>query len=162
MSVHLSLLCVSLSLLLRNSKWGEKRGMVVSVGQSLTMFYIPHDETLAPVYEHSARGGSCTWWLSAVLIHTCAYVEKKPTRISHSRIRYRRVWFWSWSLSFECSTLWQSVLVIQKKHTHNQGGMLLFIPFFFLFLFLFWDTSCYVWELWLNFFLPCVHTAFRN
>lgn len=129
--------CLSLSLLLRNSKWGEKRGMVVSVGQSLTMFYIPHDETLAPVYEHSARGGSCTWWLSALLIHTCAYAEKTHTHLSQQDQTQAGMVLMLIPLIWMQHSVTVCVSHSEKAHTQSGRNVVIysFFPFFFSFFF---------------------------
>lgn len=143
MSVRLSLLCVFLSLELHNSKRErerKKKRKVVSVGHSLTIFYIPHDETLAPAYERSAQGGSCVWRLSAPLIHTCARMQKH----THPRTAGSEAAMYGFDPdpthlnAAPCAAVRGVVLVIHKKHNHIQGWMC------FLY------TCGGVWDLWFN------------
>lgn len=49
------------------------------------MLYIPHDETLAPVYGHPAWGGSCVRRPSALLTHVCANTYTHAHAHTHTR-----------------------------------------------------------------------------
>ena len=89
--------------------------------------------------EHSAQGGSCMWQPSASLSRTCAHIQTHAQahthtcthKHTHSRIGNSHVWFWSWSHSFECRSMWHCkkgfVFVSHRKRDHSQRWMFFFI-----------------------------------
>lgn len=102
-SVHLSPLCVFLSLELHNSKRKNERLWAwVILSQCFAYPMMRHWHQRMSTQPRVAA--ACDGY--QLRLFTRAHICKSTRALAHSRIRNSHVWFWSWSHSFECGSMW--------------------------------------------------------